>query len=151
MERANYQPTGMRTISPYLMVDKVLDLIEFIETVFGGTLKYKLDRPGGTIMHAEMIIGDSVIMAGEPWERFGAFPASIYIYVSDCDRIYEKAIMFGATSIMMPTTMTFSGQRYGCVKDSNGNIWWIATQLEDLTPQEQAIRIEEMKEKWAAK
>lgn len=148
MEKINHQPTGMKTVNPYLMVEKVSDLIEFIEFVFGGTLKYKLDRPNGKIMHAEIIIGDSVIMAGEPMEQYGVFPASIYVYVFDCDIIYKKAITFGATSIMPPTNMTHAGERYGGVKDSNGNIWWIATHIEDLTPQEQAKRIEEMKDKW---
>jgi PhnB protein len=151
MGKVNYQPAGMKTVNPYLIVDKVSTLIKFIETVFGGRLKYKLDRTDGTIMHAEIIIGDSVIMAGEPTKEYGAFPASIYIYVSDCDHIYEKAINAGAISIMIPTTMTHAGERYGAVKDSNGNIWWIATHIEDLTPQEQAKRIEEMKENWTAK
>lgn len=148
MEKVNYQPKGMRTVNPYLMVDNVIDLIEFIETVFAGALKYKLDRPDGKIMHAEIIVGDSLIMAGEPMEKYGIFPASIFIYVSDCDYIYEKAIAFGGTSIMIPTTMIHAGVRYGGVKDSNGNIWWIATHIEDLTPEEQEKRIEDMKEKW---
>jgi uncharacterized glyoxalase superfamily protein PhnB len=81
---------------------------------------------------------DSLIMAGEPMEQYGVFPASIYIYVPDCDNTYNKALDFGATSIMTPTTMTYAGERYGGVKDKNGNIWWIATHVEDLTPKEQA-------------
>lgn len=151
MDRTNsvkHQPDGMKTVNPYLMVDDVAHLIEFIETVFGGKLKYKLDRPDGSIMHAEVIVGDSIIMAGEPMDQFGTFPASIYIYVTDCDRIYEKAIQNGAISIMVPTDMKHAGERYGGVKDQFGNIWWIATHIEDLSPGEQARRIEEMRNNW---
>lgn len=87
-------------------------------------------------------------MAGEPVAEYGSFPASIYIYVSDCDSIYEKAIQNGAKSIMVPTDMKHAGERYGGVKDPFGNIWWIATHVEDLTPEEQAKRIHEMKSNW---
>ena len=148
MEKADFQPIGMRTVNPYLMVDKVPYLIEFIENVFAGTLKYKLNRPDGKIMHAEIIVGESLIMAREPMAKYGIFPASIFIYVSDCDHTYKKTIAFGGTYIMTPTTMFHAGERYGGVKDSNGNIWWIATHIEDLTPEEQAKRIDEMKENW---
>lgn len=144
MRIANYQPEGMKTVNPYIMVNHVLELIEFIETVFNGTLKYKLDRPNGSIMHAEVAVGDSIIMMGEPMREYGAMPASIYIYVPDCDDIYEKAILNGADSVMIPTDMRHAGERYGGVRDFAGNIWWIATHIEDLTPEEQAKRIQEM-------
>jgi len=141
----NHQPKGLQTVIPYLMVENVADLITFIELVFNGEMKYKLDRPDGSIMHTEIVVGDSTIMAGEPMEEYGAFPASIYIYVSDCDCIYEKAIQNGAKSMMIPTDMKHAGERYGGVKDPFGNVWWIATHVEDLTPEEQARRIQEMK------
>ncbi|WP_248929821.1 VOC family protein [Paenibacillus hamazuiensis] len=144
MNKVDYQPEGMRTVIPYLMVENVTQLLKFIEHVFGGKLKYKLDRPDGSVMHAEIAVGDSVIMAGEPTKEFGVFPASIYIYVQDCDRIYEKALEHGAQSMMVPTDMKHAGERYGGVKDPFGNLWWIATHIEDLTPEEQAKRIEEM-------
>ncbi len=146
--KIHYQPEGMKTAMPYLMVENVPQLIRFIETVFDGKLRHKLDRPNGTIMHAEMIVGDSIIMAGEPMKEYGSMPASIFLYVKDCDTIYEKAIQNGAESIMLPTDMKHAGERYGGVKDLSGNIWWIATHIEDLTPQEQAKRIEEMKDNW---
>lgn len=145
MSNVNHKPKGMKTVNPYLMVENVTKLITFIQTVFDGTLKFKLDRPDGSIMHAEIIIGDSTIMAGEPTEEFGKMPASLYVYVQDCDHVYEKAILNGAESIMVPTDMKHAGERYGGVKDFAGNIWWIATHIEDLTPEEQAKRIQEMK------
>jgi uncharacterized glyoxalase superfamily protein PhnB len=85
-------------------------------------------------------------MAGEPLQEFGSMPASIFIYVRDCDSTYEKAVQNGAKSIMPPTNMKHAGERYGGVKDLSGNIWWIATHMEDLTPQEQAKRIQGMKD-----
>jgi len=148
ISQVHHQPEGLKTVNPYLMVENVARLIKFVESVFNGRLKYKLDRPDGSIMHTEILIGDSTLMAGEPMEEYGAFPASIYIYVSDCDRIYEKAIANGAQSIMVPTDMKHAGERYGGVKDPFGNIWWIATHVEDLTPEEQAKRIQEMKSNW---
>ncbi|ETT54694.1 glyoxalase/bleomycin resistance protein/dioxygenase, partial [Paenibacillus sp. FSL H8-237] len=64
MNKVKYQPEGMKTVNPYLMVEHVEQLIAFIEVVFDGKLKYKLDRPDGSVMHAEVIVGDSIIMAG---------------------------------------------------------------------------------------
>jgi len=145
MSQVRHQPEGMHTVHPYVMVENVEGLIAFIESVFGGQLKYKLDRPDGSVMHAEIRIGDSVVMAGEPMDEYGAFPASIYIYVPDCDRVYAKALEYGALSVMVPADMKHAGERYGGVRDAHGNIWWIATHVEDLTPEEQARRIEEMK------
>lgn len=148
MRSVSHKPKGTKTVNPYIMVKNVSKLIEFIETVFDGTLKFKLDRPDGSIMHAELNLGDSIIMTGEPMEEFGEMPASLYIYVEECDKIYEKAIQNGGKSIMVPTDMKHAGERYGGVKDFAGNIWWIATHIEDLTPQEQAKRIQEMKDNW---
>lgn len=141
---ANYQPKGMNTVVPYMMVNQVGRLIHFIESVFSGKLKYKLDRPDGSVMHAEVAVGDSVIMMGEPMPEYGEMPASIYVYVPDCDETYRKAIQNGAESVMVPADMRHAGERYGGVRDFSGNIWWIATHKEDLTPEEQARRVQEM-------
>ena len=137
-------PKGYNTVIPYLMVDKVAELIKFTQRVFKAELRHKFDRADGTIMHAEIKIGDSIIMLGEPMKEYGAMPASIYLYVTDCDNIYKKALENGATSVMDVTTMYHAGERYGGVKDFAGNIWWIATHVEDLTAEEQARRIREM-------
>lgn len=151
MSKVNFQPDRMNTVNPYLMVESVQELIDFIEKVFNGKPESKLERPTGQIMHAEIRIGNSVVMAGEPMEEFGLFPCSLYIYVQDCDNIYKKAIEYGCQSIMEPTTMRHAGERYGGIKDKNGNVWWISTHIEDLTPDEQSKRITEMKENWTEK
>jgi len=148
MDKVNFQPQRMNTANPYLMVDNVEELIEFTKKIFGAKLNFKLDRPNGQIMHAELAIGDSVIMAGEPMKNFGVFPCSLFLYIKDCDTVYKNAIDYGCKSIMEPTTMRHAGERYGGVIDKNGNIWWIATHIENVEPKEQAKRIQEMKENW---
>lgn len=148
MNTVHFKPDKMNTVNPYLMVADVQELISFLTHVFGAQLISKLYRPNGAIMHAEIKIGDSIVMAGEPTKAFGLFPCSLYIYVDDCDEVYKKAIAYGCMSIFEPTTMTHAGERYGGVKDRNGNVWWIATHIEDVTPEEQAKRIDEMKESW---
>ncbi|MEO9022753.1 MAG: VOC family protein [Ginsengibacter sp.] len=146
-QKVNPIPKGYGTVTPYLLVDNVANLIEFMKAVFSADVLYKLDRNDGTIMHAEIKIGNSIIMVGEPMKEYGSMPASIYLYVADCDSIYQKALQHGATSIMEVTTMYHAGERYGGVKDLCGNIWWIATHIEDLTAEEQAKRIKEMADK----
>lgn len=146
-QKASPIPSGYNTVIPYLIVDNVADLIKFTQNVFDAELRHKLDRTDGTIMHAEIKIGNSIIMLGEPMKEYGAMPASIYLYVTDCDKAYKSALDNGATSIMDVTTMYHAGERYGGVKDLSGNIWWIATHVEDLTHEEQARRIKEMANK----
>lgn len=137
-------PYDNQNIIPYIMVDDVKKLINFLQAAFDAVLDYKLDRNDSTIMHAEVIIGNNKIMMGEPNEKFGAMPVSIYLYVADCDKIYNDALKAGATSIAEVKTMYHAGERYGCVKDFAGNIWWIATHIEDMTLEESQRRIKEM-------
>lgn len=143
-QKANPIPYDNQNIIPYIMVNEVKKLISFLESAFEAKLDYKLDRNDGTIMHAEVIIGKNKIMMGEPNQQFGLMPISIYMYVADCDKVYDSALKAGATSITPVTTMHHAGERYGCVKDFAGNIWWIATHVEDMTIEESQRRIKEM-------
>ncbi len=136
---------GFNTITPYLMVDNVNDLIKFMQQAFNAELKCKFDRNDESVMHAELKIGDSMIMAGEANEKFARMPASIYLYVEDCDAVYAKAIKAGGVSVMEPTDMYHAGERYGGVKDTTENIWWIATHIEDVSVEEEKRRIKNMK------
>ncbi|NNG17372.1 MAG: VOC family protein [Gemmatimonadales bacterium] len=142
-------PDGYHTVTPYLMVDGVIDLLSYLGEAFDAHEELRLQRPDGSIMHAEVRIGDSRVMMGEPLGEFGPMPASIYLYVSDCDAVYAKAIQAGGISVMEPTDMEHAGERYGGVKDPCGNIWWVATHIEDVSPDEQARRIEALKHKWS--
>jgi len=126
-------PDGYHTITPYLLVDGVAKLMSFLITAFDASELQRRHRPDGSIMHAEVQIGDSIIMMGEPSSEFGPMSASLYLYVSDCDSVYQRALQANGISVMEPTTRPSEGDRYGGVKDPSGNIWWIATHLEDVS------------------
>ena len=136
---ANPIREGFHTITPYLLVEGAAQLLTFLPEAFGAQVLAKETRPDGTIMHAELRIGNSMLMMGEASSDFGPMPASIYLYVTDCDAVYERALQAGGTSVFGVMDLP-SGERYGGVKDPCGNIWWIATHVEDLSPEEQARR-----------
>jgi len=93
-------------------------------------------------MHAEVMVGDSPIMLGEPMGQFQPMPASIYVYVPDTDACYQRAIKAGAASLMEPADQ-FYGDRNAGVRDPAGNVWWIGTHIEDVAPEEIARRAAE--------
>jgi PhnB protein len=133
---------GFHTITPYLFVAGASRLIEFLSKAFGGQEIFRKARPDGGIMHAEIRIGDSMLMLGEPGGAFGPMPTSIYFYVPDCDAVYQRALDAGGTSVFKMMSLP-SGERYGGVKDPCGNIWWIATHVEDVSPEEEDRRWQE--------
>ena len=135
-------PEGLHTVTPYLVVSGVARLIDFLKQAFDATEMHRSTRPDGTIMHAQVRIGDSPIMMGEVWGEFPAKTASLYLYVEDCDALYKRALAAGAVSIMEPMDM-FYGDRNGGVRDFAGNEWWIATPIEDVPPAELERRAEE--------
>ena len=130
-------PDGYHMITPYLLVDGVAKLMCFLGTAFDALELQRRHRPDGSIMHAEVRIGDSIVMLGEPLGEFGPMPASLYLYVSDCDSVYQRALQADGISVMEPTTRPAEGDRYGGVRDPSGNIWWIATHLEDVSSEQQ--------------
>jgi PhnB protein len=132
-------PEGFHTVTPYLFAEGVPQLIEFILAAFDGEVTSRKERPDGSILHAVVRIGDSMLMMGEATAEFEAMPTSIYLYVTDCDRVYQRALDAGGTSVFEIMNLP-SGERYGGVKDCCGNIWWIATHVEDLSPEEQERR-----------
>jgi PhnB protein len=95
--------------------------------------------PSGKIRYAEIQIGDSRVMMGEANEQWKAMPCAIYLYVRDADAAYQSALKAGATSIMEPANQ-FYGDRHGGVTDPTGNMWWIATHIEDVPPAEMEKR-----------
>lgn len=137
-------PEGYHTVTPYLVVPGVAKLIDFLEQAFGAQEKERHARPDGAIMHAEVKIGDSIVMMGEPMGEFKAIPAALYLYVEDVDAVYKRALEAGATSVMEPADQ-FYGDRNGGVKDPAGNLWWIATHIEDVSPEELARRAAALK------
>lgn len=127
-------PDGYHSVTPYLIVDGAARLIGFIEQAFGGSVFERLDQDG-RVRHAEMRVGDSVLMLSDCCEGWPAMPAAFYLYVEDCDATYRRALSAGASSTMEPADQ-FYGDRNGGVIDPFGNQWWIATRIENVAPDE---------------
>ena len=136
-------PEGYRTVTPYLVVEGAADVLEFVKQAFEAEEKFRMEQPDGSIGHAEVVIGDSIVMVGSAGPETPAMPAMIHLYVEDCDATYERALAAGATSEREPTDQ-FYGDRSAGVRDSTGNLWWIATHVEDVPEDEMAKRIEEL-------
>jgi len=126
-DETNYH--DYHTVTPYLIVPNVPRLLEFLAEAFDAKERIRLGRPDGSIMHAEVTIGDSVVMMGEPTEKTGPMPASIFLRVADADAAYCKALQAGATSISEPVDQPHAGERYGGVIDPCGNRWWPAARI----------------------
>src|SRR4051812_2912820 len=114
------------TITPYLIVPDVLRLLRFLVEAFGATERVRVPRADGSVMHAEVAIGDSIVMMGEPTDKISQMPASIFLRVDDADATYRKALQAGGVSVSEPTAQPHAGERYGGVKDPCGNLWWPA-------------------------
>jgi PhnB protein len=132
-------PDGYHTVTPYLTVANVAPLLDFLKQAFGAEEKEKMAGPDGTIRHAEVRIGDSVVMMGQAGDQWKARPATLYLYVPDVDAVYQRALAAGGKSIQELQTH-FYGDRTGAVQDSQGNHWWIASHVEDVPPEEMQRR-----------
>jgi PhnB protein len=131
----NAKPAGYHSLTPYLVVEGAAQLIEFLEEVFDAREKERLAAPGNLIGHAELCIGDSVLMLGDARGPHAPMPAMLYVYVDDVDATFRLALAAGGTQVQAPTDQ-FYGDRSGGVKDPCGNMWWIATHIEDVAPDE---------------
>jgi uncharacterized glyoxalase superfamily protein PhnB len=132
-------PDGYHSVTPYLPIVGVPRLLEFVEQAFDAKVIEKMTSPDGTIRHAEVRIGDSMVMMGEAQSPRKPMPAMIYLYVTDTDATYQRALKAGASSVMEPADQ-FYGDRNAGVEDPVGNQWWIATHKEDVSPKEMARR-----------
>jgi uncharacterized glyoxalase superfamily protein PhnB len=130
-------PDGYHSVTPYLVVNDAGKLIEFMTQVFGAEETFRMG--GDTIMHAEVRLGDSVIMLGDANEQHPPRPAMIHVYMPDADAAYRKALAAGAKSISEPADQ-FNGDRSAGIEDAFGNHWWIATHIEDVPPEEMERR-----------
>lgn len=128
-------PEGYHTVTPYLAVPQVVDLIEFTKAAFDAEETERLERPDGTVYHAEVRIGDSIVMMGTPSEDSPQMPGTLYLYVDDTDEVYRRALAAGASSLLEPQDM-FWGDRNAGVQDGFGNRWYLATHVEDIPPEE---------------
>ena len=122
----SYKPDDHPDVSIYMMASDAQAVITFAREVFGATEAMRLARDDGSIMHAEIRIGDSVIMLSQGTDAYPAFPVWLHVYVHDVDKIYNDALRYGAESVQVPVRKGDPDKR-GAVRDSTGNIWWIAT------------------------
>jgi len=142
-------PDGYRTISPYLCVDGAEQAIAFYTEAFGAKERGRMQSPDGKIAHAELEIGDSVVMLSDAFPQFatktptelGGTSTSIMMYVEDVDAVVKQALGAGA-SLEREVEDQFWGDRFGAVTDPFGHVWSIATHVEDVSPEEMAKRAE---------
>jgi PhnB protein len=143
--KINYRPDGYHNLTPYLIVKDGAAAVEFYLAAFGATVGEKMTTPEGRVMHAELKIGDSPVMLGEHQEVAveatpNYAPVSLYAYVEDADAVFAKAIAAGAQEVA-PVTLKFYGNREGGVTDPFGITWWLATRVEEPTPEEMQQRM----------
>jgi PhnB protein len=147
-------PDGYRTVTPYLIVKGASRAIEFYQKAFGAEQLFRMDGPGGTIMHAEIQIGDSRVMLADEFPDMGyvAPPAdagastSFYLYVEDVDARFKRAIDAGG-KVKREIRDEFYGDRSGTLADPFGHVWTLSTHKEDLSEDEINRRFEEMMKK----
>ncbi len=139
------QPTqnnAYHTVTPYLKLPNCARLVEFLKIAFGATEQGRLTKPDGTLLHSEVMIGDTRIMVHELPSPGKRKPCTLYLRVDDVDAVYTRALGAGATSIFEPADMYY-GARVACVSDVAENEWWIAQQVEELSLDEIQTRAAE--------
>jgi uncharacterized glyoxalase superfamily protein PhnB len=144
-------PEGYHSITPHLVVNNTNEAIEFYKNAFGAKELVRMPGPDGkTVMHAELQIGDSVIMLNDEYPdhgiksptTYGGSPVTIHLYVENVDTVFEQAIAAGAREVF-PLQDQFWGDRYGKLEDPYGHHWSVASHIEDVDPEEMKIRAEQ--------
>ena len=131
----NRIPEGFHNVTPYLVVREVPKLLDFMKQAFKAQEIMRMPAPDGTIMHAEVRIGDSAIMMGEARGEHKPMPGSIYLYVDDTDATYQRALQAGATSLMEPADQFYGARTYRA-KDPEGHIWTFAQTIGEVSREE---------------
>ena len=140
-------PDGYHTVSPYLAVEDAAAAIDYYKKAFGATERVRMEAPDGKIGHAELEIGDSIVMLADPFPQastkppheLGGTSAGVFLYVEDVDAVVKRAVDAGA-SVTMEVADQFWGDRFGTVTDPFGHVWSVATHVEDVPPAEMAER-----------
>ncbi|HEV8652573.1 MAG TPA: VOC family protein [Actinomycetes bacterium] len=140
-------PEGYPQVTPYLYVEGASAAIEFYGKVFGATERMRMPGPDGTIGHAELQFGDSLVMVADEFPEMGArspkavggTPVTLSVYVEDADGVFDRAVKAGATALR-PVEDQFYGDRSGQFEDPFGHRWSVATHVEDVPPEEMARR-----------
>ena len=145
------QPDGYRSVTPYLIVDDASAALEFYATALGAVERMRIDWGGGKVGHAELELGDSVVMLASEFpdmdalspKTVGGTPVSLMVYVDDVDAVFARAVEEGA-EVVRPVENQFYGDRAGRIRDPFGHEWTLATHVEDVAPEELRRRQEEM-------
>lgn len=150
MSPVNPIPEGYPRLSPYLCVENAARAIDFYTDVLGATVKMRMDGPDGKIGHAELTLGDSIIMLADEYPdmgflspaRIGGTAVTLHTYVEDVDAVFEKALAAGAKALR-PVENQFYGDRSGQFEDPFGHRWNVASHVEDIDEEEMARRAEQ--------
>jgi PhnB protein len=135
-------PEGYHSVTQWIISRETAKLLDFLKQAFGVEELGRVYNEDGTIGHAEVKIGDCIVMAFDARKEWPATPCFLRPYVPDGDAVYQQALAAGATAVTEMTSLAF-GDRVGRVRDPFGNLWWIQTRLENLTPEEMAKRARE--------
>ncbi|MGZ4127707.1 MAG: VOC family protein [Actinomycetota bacterium] len=138
-------PEGYHTVTPYLIVDGAARVLDFAKQAFGAEERGgRFQMPDGSIGHAEMTIGDSIVMVADAStsDQGKAMPSVVHLYVEDVDSVYARAIEAGASSLREPANQ-FYGDRNAGVTDPVGDQWWMSTRVEDVSQEEMMKRLSE--------
>lgn len=140
MSQVKPVPDGYHTLQPYLILANCAEAIDFYKRAFGATEVLRMKKPDGRIGHAEIRLGDSVLMMADEHPQidayspahYGGSPVSLLIYVGGCDAVYRQALDAGAESLREPADQPY-GDRMAGVRDPFGYSWWIATHVKDVS------------------
>ena len=138
-------PEGYHTLTPYLIVEGAAKLIDFMKAAFNAQEVFRMPGKDGAVGHAEVRIGDSMLMVADAQPEYPARPSMICLYVEDVDATYQRALAAGATSVREVADQ-FYGDRSGAVQDASGMQWYISTHIEDVTDEEMARRAAALKD-----
>src|SRR6266700_281098 len=137
--KPNPTPQDYGTVTPYLIVDGVPRLIDFLRETFHAEERARINYKKDHVGHAEIKIGSSVVMMADSTPQYNPIPSQLYVYVDNVDDTYRRGVKAGGTSEQEHTTQ-FYGDRTAAVKDTTGNVWWIASRVEDVSPEKMAHR-----------
>jgi PhnB protein len=154
--KVNPIPKGFRSVTPYLTLNDAARALDFYKRAFGAEVVVRMDGPGGKIGHAEIKIGDSIIMLGDEMpgggarspQSLGGTTGGVMLYVENADAVFNQAVSAGA-QVEAPLADMFWGDRYGKLKDPFGHSWSVATHKEDVAPAEMSKRMQEFSAKMA--
>ena len=144
-------PDGYGAVTPVLVVSGAARAMEFYRTVFGAKERMRMTGPGGKIVHAELTIGNAVLMVTDEFPEWGNLgpksaadsPVRIALYVDDVDELVKRAVAAGAT-LLIPVADQFYGDRSGRLADPFGHLWIVSTHKEDVSPGEMQRRMDEL-------